>query len=94
MAAVSSLQSAWDRMPDDLERLGSTATEETIKRDLKRFIDGLSPAEALRFLDMVNNWLDDDELTPEEEEDVRVAREEMSRGEFVRWKDLKRELNL
>ncbi len=35
-----------------------------------------------------------DDLTPEEAEHLRGAREAMARGEFVEWEDLKRELSI
>ena len=94
MASVSSSTDAFERMKRDLDRIGSSATETSIKKDLKRFVDGLSPEEALRFVDMVNNWLDDDELTPEEEEDIRISKEEFARGEFVTMEEIERELGL
>ena len=83
MATHASSVDVFERIRRDLDRLGGSATEATIKKDLKRFVDSLAPEEALRFLDAVNNWLDDDELTPEEEEDIREGLEEIARGDTV-----------
>jgi hypothetical protein len=94
MAQTSASLDSMAQMKRDLERLGETATAETIKADLKRFIDSLSEDEALSFLDMVNNWLDGDELTPDEEEEIRRAREEIARGEFVTLEAYRRIRNL
>ena len=41
------------------------------------------------FLDYLNMRLDPDELTPEEEERIRVSREELARGDFVTLDELK-----
>jgi hypothetical protein len=63
-------------------------TQLSVKDELHRLIDGLAPDEAERILDLVNNLLDTDELTPEEEAAVREGREQIARGEFVTLEDL------
>ena len=64
------------------------------KQELHELIESLSAEDAAELLDYINMRLDPDELTPEEEEAVLQAREELERGETTSHADLKRELGL
>lgn len=67
----------------------------TVKQALREWIDRMSDEEAAELLDRLE-WeaTDEEELTPEELEDLKRSREELARGEFVDGEELFRELGL
>lgn len=77
-----------------------TATDQTtgdltkVREELHRLIDQLPAWEAVDALDHVRYLLsDEDTLTEEEMAEVLAAEEEMARGEYVTFEELKRHLN-
>ena len=64
------------------------------KLELRRIIEGLSDEEAADVLDMVLMQIEPETITDEEYAESLRRLEEMKAGNFVRWEDLKRELNL
>jgi len=66
----------------------------TAKHELHLLIDTLDEAFAQDVLDYLNNLLDGDELTEEEEAVVDEGLAEIAAGNFVWGEDLERELGL
>ena len=64
------------------------------KAELRRVIEGLSDDDAADVLDIVMMHLEPETITDEEYERTLATLAEMNAGEFVRWEDLKRELEL
>jgi hypothetical protein len=61
-------------------------------KELKEIVRRL-PQEKLKLLVAYARGLDA-ALSPEEIEDIKAGKNEIARGEWVDWDDLKRELNL
>ncbi len=66
----------------------------TVKEALKERIDQMTEEEAADLLAYLESEEDEEELTPEEWEEVRRSREEYERGEYVDGEELFRELGL
>ena len=63
----------------------------TIRHDLHQLVDLLSEAELIQVYDLAKMLLvEPDDLTESEVEEVAKGEEEVRRGEWVRWEDVKR----
>jgi hypothetical protein len=65
------------------------ATEVRTREELHSFIDRLSEAEWEDFVDLINTYLDDGDLTDEELKLIDEGRQEYRRGETVPFERLK-----
>ncbi|MFQ5803444.1 MAG: hypothetical protein ACE5JQ_11175 [Candidatus Methylomirabilales bacterium] len=62
-----------------------------LKEELIRQLDKLSDHELAEILDFVRVLQEEPEkLSPEEAEALEASRDEVARGDWVRWKDIKR----
>ena len=64
------------------------------KAELTALIDAMSDEEAQDLLDYLNMLADPDELTPEEEAEVRKAMAELEAGNFVTQEEIEREFGV
>lgn len=64
-----------------------------VKDELHELIDAMDAAQAVRLLAMVGLLDDPDEVTDEEAEAIRRARDDFAAGRFVRGADLRREFS-
>lgn len=63
----------------------------TVKEELLKRLEGLSPAALDEVLSLVRVLQQEPEaLTPEETAEVEAGRLEMSEGQWTRWRDVKR----
>ena len=82
------------RCPEGLMYNFRMTAPASAKAELAAMIEAMTTEEAERLLDYLNMLADPDELTPEEEEAVRIAMAEYEAGESISGDDLKRELGL
>ncbi|MFQ5848912.1 MAG: hypothetical protein ACE5IQ_14720 [Candidatus Methylomirabilales bacterium] len=62
----------------------------TLKEELVRKLAGLSDRELAEVLDFVRVLQEEpEELNPAETEALQASRDEVARGEWVRWQDIK-----